>query len=357
MSEKKWVKIWIFFVATVLIIVGVINYKIDSLGLVTAEGYLDNAAKELANGKIVAGLKNFDERIFRKKIIQNINYKIDWVVIGSSRTMQLRQRMFLDSDIGFQNYSVSGASMEDYMALIQTHYNTFNEYPKNIILGIDPWIFNKNSGQNRYQSLEDEYNQFLSEIEIKKVNNQYTSTKLLKLLSVEYFIENIKFIKNNFNNGLKGYYIVDSINIDSQLREPDGSIQYPYKNRFPNFDEVKKTAIAYTRGNVYSLEKFDKIYNEVLFEKIIKYLKNKNINIYFYLPPYNPYAYDILINNKKYQIVNSIESYLIDVSKKFDIMLLGSYNPHKYGFSNNDFFDGMHSLDTVYIEIFKKFKK
>jgi hypothetical protein len=36
---------------------------------------------------------------------------------------------------------------------------------------------------------------------------------------------------------------------------------------------------------------------------------------------------------------------------------IGSYNPHKFGFKNEDFFDGMHSLDSVYEKLFKNLKQ
>ncbi|MBN2963367.1 hypothetical protein JWV37_01110 [Sulfurospirillum sp. T05] len=353
MSSKKWLKLWVLIFSISILLVALFNYKIDSLGLVAKKGYLDLAAKALANGKIISGLNNFDERLFRKKIIENINYEIEWIAIGSSRTMQLRKRMFLKKDVGFQNYSVSGASLEDYMALIQAHYNKFNSYPQNIILGIDPWIFNRHNGQNRFLTLEDEYNQFLSILGHDNKKQHESTNNYKKLFSVEYFIENLKFVKNNFDSGLKGFEIVTSIDIDTQLREPDGSIQYPLKSRFPDSNEVKKSAIQYTKGSVYSLERFDRINNKKLFNHFVKFLQQNKITVYFYLPPYNPYTYDILVEKKEYQIINEVELFLSSLANKYNIKIIGSYNPHKYGFTNEDFFDGMHSLDSVYIILFK----
>lgn len=355
MNAKKWIKIW-FCIIIVIPLVGIFNYKIDSLGLVTQNGYLDKAAKSLADGKILSGLNNFDERIFRKKIIQNIKYEINWIAVGSSRTMQLRKNMFLrerEREIGFQNYAVSDASLEDHIVLIQAHYDKFKKYPKNIILGIDPWVFNKNNQFKKFVSLKDEYIHFM-----KILDNNYQATSIQnsnykKIFSIQYLKKNIKFIRKNLHNGLRGFDIETSTNVDKLLRNPDGSILYEYKSRFPNFEDVKKQAIEYTKGGVYGIENFEKIGNKTIFEKFITYLQSKNINIYFYLAPYNPYTYDILIADKKYKIINDIELYLIHVATKFNIKLIGSYNPHKYGFTNKDFFDGMHSLDTVYNKLFK----
>lgn len=357
MDSKKWIRAW-FITIMIIPLVGSFNYKIDSLGLVNSNGYLNNAAKDLANGNMIAGLKNFDERIFRKKVIENIKEDIEWVMIGSSRSMMLRKRTFLNSSETFHNYSVSGASLEDFIALTSIHIDNQHKLPKNIILGIDPWIFNKNNGQNRYLSFVGDYNKLISKIN----ENQTTPTLTInentqyinKLFSIEYLIENIKFLKNNISNNLKGYYIVDTINIDASIRELDGSLQYPYKNRNPNFKKVKDDAIAYTKGNVYALNNFTKLDNIELFKSFILYLKNNGINVILYLPPYNPISYDLLSNNKKYVMINEAEKYLFAFSKNYDIKIIGSYNPHKYNFSYKDFFDGMHGLDSTYEIIFRE---
>ena len=174
MKSIKWIKIFFGLSIFVFLFVGIFNYKIDSLGLLR-ETTLDKVAEELSNGKIIAGLGNIDERIFRKKQIEYLKNDVEYVAIGSSRTMQLRKNMFLNDGINnFQNYSVSGASIEDYIALIQVHKNKFGELPKNLILGLDSWIFNKNNGQTRYTSLSKEYYQFL---EILNVNSLEKSSK------------------------------------------------------------------------------------------------------------------------------------------------------------------------------------
>lgn len=352
MNNKKWV--FSFILANFLLLSTVLSFNlyIDSLGLVSKNSYLDNAAKDLSRGKIIAGLKNFDERIFRKKTIENLNIDLEWIAVGSSRTMQLRQRMFSDINAKFHNYSVSGASIEDYLGLIQVHKNKFKTLPKNIILGVDPWIFNENSGQKRYMSLNKEYEQFLEILNYPKKESK-VNKRVLKLFSMEYFLKNIKFVKKNLSNGLKGYYIVEDINSDMLTREPDGAIQYPLKKRFPNSQEVKKAAISYTQGKVYSLEKFTKLSNQELFKKFLIYLKKNGVNIYIYLPPYNPYSYDLLIKKEQYKIILKVEKYVHSIGKELNIPIIGSYNAHLLNLKNEDFFDAMHSLDNVYEELFK----
>lgn len=353
MGSKKFVNL-ILFLCFVLILLSVLfNYKIDSFGLY-GNGQLSNAAKDIAQGKIIAGLHNFDERIFRKRTIQNIKYKVNWVAIGSSRTMQLRHRFFLDSNDTFQNYSVSSASLEDYIALVSIHVKNQKQFPSSIILGVDPWIFNKNNGQTRFKTIAEDYKELLSDFYDGNRHAYEEKTDFSKLLSLTYLYQNIKHIPS-FING--GYYVVSNINVDDYLREPDGSIQYPYKERFPDAKKTEQAAKDYTKGEVYSLPRFERIDNVELFEKFVFFLKSKDVNVYLYLPPYHPLTYDALIGNPKYKIIQNVEEYLINFSKKNDIVVLGSYNPHMFNFKNSDFFDGMHSTDAVYVKIFGNLKR
>lgn len=352
MKSTKWIKIFFGLSLFIFLFVGIFNYKIDSLGLLSGTT-LDKVAEELSNGKIIAGLGNIDERMFRKKQIEYLKNDVEYVAIGSSRIMQLRKNMFLDDGIkNFQNYSVSGASLKDYLVLIQAHINKFNKLPKNIILGVDPWIFNKNNGETRYLSLKNEYLDIIKILNFKEniINEKEETIKnsVSYFISLDYFKENIKSYINK-----QAYYIVNNTMIDEHLKMPDGSIYYEYKYRYPNDDEVKKIALEYTQGSVYQIERFNELSNIQLFEKFIEYFKNNNVNIYFYLPPYNPIAYDILILNEKYKIINEAENYLKKFAKENNIKLVGSYNPHNLNLKNEHFFDGMHSLDIAYEIIFK----
>lgn len=352
MYSKKWLKIFAVFSLLGIGFVAGVNYKVDSLGLLK-ESTLDQVAKELSEGNIIAGLSNIDERIFRKKQIEHLKNDVKYIALGSSRIMQLRKNMFSnDKSNNFQNYSVSGATLEDYIALLQVHVNKFGKLPKNIIFGLDAWIFNKYNGHSKYLSLNKEYLEFMKTLDSKVTIVQKNKSKASYLLSFDYFKENLKSVSKKQN-----YYFVDTIDVDAALKMPDGSIYYPYKHRFPNLKEVNKSAKSYASGKVYSLEKYMELSNIKRFEKLINYLKMNKVNIYFYLTPYNPISYDILIKNKKYKMIVQAEKYLLSFAKKNNIKVVGSYNPHKYNLKNTHFFDGMHILDSGYKIIFKELKK
>jgi len=351
----KWLQYSISIIILIISTVSFFNYKIDSLGLFGNSNYLQQAAKTLTSGKMIAGLKNNDERLFQELIIKNLQVKNDVIAIGSSRTMQLRKQFISEEKNNFFNHSVSGASLEDYIAIVGAYESIHGYLPTSIILGIDPWVFNKYSGQNRWKTLSKYYNFEVAKIYNTKQNisNNINTTKWKQLINYDYTLSNIKFFKTLLKNDGQAFYITDTINVDDSIKETDGSIHYPFKQRNPNYDEVKKTAISYTKGQVYSLSKYNTLSNTKLFENFIKYLQSKSINVVLFLPPYNPITYDLLIENEKYKYIQIAEQYINNFAIKHNVDVKGSYNPHKYGFTNKNFFDGMHGHDGVAKKIFE----
>ena len=70
------------------------------------------------------------------------------------------------------------------------------------------------------------------------------------------------------------------------------------------------------------------------------------------MPPYNPITYDLLLEANKYNHILIAEDYLINFAKLNDVDLKGSYNPHKYDLTYQDFYDGVHGRDLVLKKIF-----
>ena len=343
-----WIKYTSITTDLIILAITIFNYRVDSLGIFGNSNYLLDGVKAITDGKIIAGLKNYDERKFQKLIIQNLNDKNDIIAIGSSRSLQIRKK-FITSNKNFFNHSVTGAILDDYIAIIGAYEKIAKYLPKTIILGIDPWIFNKNSKHNKWKSIENCYNFELAQIYHQKPKKSIdiNMAKWKQLINYDYTITNIKFFKTLLANNGKAFYIANSTDIDDTIKDIDGSRYYEYKRRYIKPNLVLKKAKKYTQGKVYLLSNYNKLSNTKLFEDFIKYLKSKDINIIFYLPPYHPLTYDILSKNPKYKYIDIVEKYLKDFAKDMDIEVKGLYNPHIYNFKNRDFSDGMHSHDLV----------
>jgi len=69
--------------------------------------------------------------------------------------------------------------------------------------------------------------------------------------------------------------------------------------------------------------------------------------------PYHPLTDKLLMQNNRYHIVKDVEDYLSRYASHSGIRLIGFYNPSKYGFRNEDFYNGMHSRKVVPCKIIK----
>jgi hypothetical protein len=274
--------------------------------------------------------------------------------------MLFRKSYLFDDANRFFNHSASASTLGDYIAIIGAYKSLKGYIPKTVVIGLDPWIFNKNSAFNgSWIRLKEYYFYLLGEIGIKKThyhdflsnhNNTYDI-----LFSWDYVLENINFI-NDVWNGKKYFYIAKHNGIGVSLREPDLSYHYPDKYAYRGDDLVQRDAenfYLYSAG----LEFFWEIENRKLFEKFIEYLQQEDTNIIFYLPPYHPASYKNLISSQNTKLIIDVEEYLGILAKQKKIRIVGSYNPHKYNLSNKDFLDGFHTRSYVIQNIFSALKR
>ena len=199
-----------------------------------------------------------DERQFIKNRIIFENNEIDALIVGSSRLMQVSNKIYKRKLL---NLSVSGASLEDQITITEMALEKFD--PEKIILGADPWLFNKFNGQNRWKSISDEYYQTLKNIEdfekSKKLldlnfeqENKNPFVNLINQIYENINLRNLKLVPLNENNQLK------------QIIRNDGSRIYSKKD---TSHKVISQVINYSMEKYYfSDEKFK------LYEKFINYL-------------------------------------------------------------------------------------
>lgn len=337
-----------FTISSILAFCGILlglasfNYFFDCYGFFQKNNGVAFAAKSVSQGETIAGLENFDERLFQKQVFQNFEAYPDTVIVGSSRSMMIQSSMLGNSGKVF-NHSVSGASLEDYIGILGM-YTEKNKLPKRIILGIDPWIFNKNNGQDRWKSLLPEYNFMSKEISTEplQISEHNDKNKYLQLINFENTKNNILHLRDNHR-----IKIITDENIDAAIKRADGSIAYPFKIRFQEDGETQKQAKSYLSGHIYSVEKFKELSNTKLFETFVTYLVSHGTKVEFFLPPYHPIVYSHFVHNHQYENIMSAEAYLRSFSKTNNILLYGSYNPDIFGFTSNDFTDGMHGKAIV----------
>jgi hypothetical protein len=349
-THKRWLRIFLFCCFILLFSFALFNCFVDGLGLFRLKKGLKYAAANLLDRKMVAGfLVGYGERELQRLIIEQYPKKRDMIIIGSSRNMLLRRR-FIHGDIDFFNHSMAGVSLEDYMAIIGL-YRIKDAVPRTVVLGIDPWVFNKNRGLPEWwRSISRYYEEMVVEINSREIKVNVTQpNKYMQLINLDYTRANYEF----FRSGNK-LYVTDTIDIDDFVREPDGSIHFPYKQRFKT-DERTNPYPADSMPIVY-LNHFESLSGFELFADFLRYLREKEIEVILLLQPFHPVAYKLFNDNPQCQIVISLEKYLKDFGLQNNIRVIGSYDPRRYQLGGKDFFDDTHGHEIVAKKVFQEYR-
>lgn len=349
------------------LIIGMVltNYFIDPGKLYRGHGYEKGIAAILLQGQNVANFNDCDERLVQMYCIKANKEIRDTVILGSSRVLQVGAKNFAGKK--FFNHGVAGATLEDYFAIWEM-YEQENRPPKTVILGLDPWILNRNNEQERWKSVGTYYYSFMKRMQMgKRFDTFFLSYNLftfqwkqkMSLFSPSYFktafwsfIQQLLDPKKTAKNQ-KDYFATRLEYLDTNIRLADGTIAMGKDFIRKNLDYDVR---MYVKGDrVYSLENFFEldISDRQNFEKFVDYLLKKNIRVIFLLPPYHPFVYAYFKDSSKFRIVEDAETYFRGIAKQKNISIVGSYDPGNIGLTENDFYDGMHPTREAMTRIAK----
>ena len=104
-----------------------------------------------------------NDRLFIKYRIIYETLEPEIIVVGSSRMFQISNQIIQEKVL---NVSVGGSSIEDQITITEMALEKFK--PKKILLGADPWLFNKYNFRREWKSLSKEYKLSLENIHYLK---------------------------------------------------------------------------------------------------------------------------------------------------------------------------------------------
>jgi hypothetical protein len=337
-----------------LVVVAATNYHYDPANIFGDHSYERGVAKLLSEGKDVANVSDYDERLVQKFVAERMVSAPEVLVMGSSRAMNISADFFPGKH--FYNAAVSGASLEDDYAILQV-YKEHRLTPRFLVLGVDPWIFNRDSQQLRWKSLEPEYLRAISSSASTaktKLIDKARLAKFLQLISFDYFQASLKSAGRSDRN----YFPTKAPELDVHIRRADGTITYKrdYALRSPEkvTDWVHQQT---TKTPIYSLGNFKELDPEYRsqFSALITGLKANGTQVVIFLAPYHPDMYAALTHSDSpYRRVIEVEKYLREFAKTQDLQLVGSYDPAKLACDRNSFYDEMHPKPECLANIITK---
>lgn len=303
--------------------------------------------KILTNGKYVVGMSNYDERILQKMRTQLASPNVsDWIVMGSSRSMQISSEMLRRNIL---NLSVSGASVEDYVAV---NHMISKWQIKNFIIGVDPWIFNANSDQDRWLSVCDDYRNGLELIGLRNLGSTIRCSlniRWLQLINFEYTKTSVLGLVARIRKGR--FEFSESLeNLPDPLRDtirPDGSRMYSLKYANRTSEETAAYIQSRAEASLYALNKYSEIderYWSIFWSLLTALNADGNANIIIFLPAYHPIAYERI--NYQVSIVGDLEQRIRSKAVLLGIEVRGSYDSSIAGCEQDEFYDEIHPRES-----------
>jgi hypothetical protein len=330
--------------------VGEFNFVVDPAHLFRDSRFEHRVAAVLLSGQPVGNLGDHDERLVQKYLIRMDPAPRDVIVLGSSRVIHIGQDMVPGRR--FFNHFISGASLEDDLAVIEM-YRSRGALPRTIIVGLDPWLLNHESGQTRWQSLGDEYEEGVEWVTGEGRSDQgivkgiRLSLKKVRELFSWLYLQAALRVWREGKSGPDSIDQVPAAEITPQIavKRPDGVLVYPPSVRDRTPDEVRVAAIEYASMlPIYSLGGFRELDPKArrIFEALVDRLLRERVTLVFFLPPYHPLVYRTLMHDPSYRQVGEAQRYFEGLASRHGIPLVGSYNPGDCGLGEHDFTDGMH---------------
>lgn len=309
--------------------------------------YERGMAQILKQGKYVVGMSNYDERLLQKMRTEEAPLtEPEWIVMGSSRSMQISSDMLGRPVL---NLSVSGASVEDHIAIDQM----VSGWPgTKFIVGADPWIFNANSDQDRWLSVCNDYRNGLGLIGLPNLASGLRCSRNVRwrqLLNFEYTKTSTLGLLNRMRQGRFDYSEKEG-NSPDPLRDtirPDGSRMYNLKLASRTPEETAAFVQKRSQPPLYAMNKYEEVDERywTMFWALMTHLKGKGKeNAVIYLPAYHPGMYPQLVRHVP--AIRHLEEKIRAKADALGIEVRGSYDPGAANCQQSEFYDDIHPRES-----------
>ena len=91
--KDNYLSFYLFLTITGMLAVAATNYCVDPAQLFSGGNYEQGVADILLSGNNVANVSNYDERLLQKAYVNNLKRRNDVIVLGSSRSMQIKSHL------------------------------------------------------------------------------------------------------------------------------------------------------------------------------------------------------------------------------------------------------------------------
>lgn len=335
--NKKWFRLLMFI--PLLIILTCVNYFVDNVG--SFHNISEEIAISILDGNNTA-FNSLDEREVKHQIIKNMPNDVDCVAIGPSLIMCVNNDLIHAKS--FYNLGTSTSDMFDYLAQFG-FIELYNKKINRIIFCLDSQSFDKTlyDTHTANQPLMP-YAKYMinilnnSDNTVALKDETKNNIELKDLFSISHFQKNIE--RYRLTGNTNGCFSVND-NYEGAFYSDDASWNYILDYRKNTEEDVLESIENYDIDILFTPgEHLDRFASDI-FEKLIIYLKNKDIQIELFLCPLPPALWD-KYDNEKTPILQELAEYANKLVVKYNLKMTGSYNPYDLGITNAEFYDARH---------------
>jgi hypothetical protein len=157
-------------------------------------------------------------------------------------------------------------------------------------------------------------------------------------------------IVNGTGGGVRVYQAGDAVSGTTYF--PDGSILVPpYMTANLGTLRPEAEALRYAWDPPGGIPLQMDPRQQRILEAFVQHLQDKGVKVTFYLPPYHPTSYRLMLDSPN-RVVVDIQAYFIALAQKHGFDVIGSYDPAEAGVTEADFYDLTHITPDAILRIF-----
>ncbi len=303
-----------------------------------ADSLLDGNATYITSG-------NMNERLVKKYIIEDMPDNIECVCIGPSVVFGIDSSL-----VGTDNYYNLGVSGADYYDILAQFglMEENNKHPERIILCLDTYFFDDilSDSANRNVALKPYAGYMMDILNGKPTGTPQMDTRaeslqrIIQMFSVTYFQSSIDYIKANKTLDIPRWGIASPSHTGTYYK-PDGSMVHSVALQNSSPESVTKNAAGYNIDYHFGANRHISSSKAESFDKLVSYLKQQDTEVILFLAPMCPTLWD-RCDQETYPLVWEVEAFANAIATKYDLEIVGSYNPYKYDLTDAAFYDARH---------------
>ena len=338
---------YLFLLLAIVLIgaVGIRSVNITLAPMLFNERKITHVAKELSSRHGFATYDlNIETRQLRREHIRNLPHTPEVVVMGASHWQEAHGAIM--PGISFYNAHVHRDYFEDIVAVVSWLVK-YDKLPKKLIISIRDSQFM--APQDRtdflwvpvlpdYREAAPMFGLVPHEVYRNGLTPQLRQTVSFPLL--------LAHAQRYFEAGDQPHFSSAPSHETLDVLLPDGAIYWSASHREEFTEErMRAESLALAESKIKNPPTFDSE-AVVAVDRVFSFLHDKGIELYITHPPFNPIVWDAVQGSPYMERLNEIEHIVQSIADRYDIPIIGSFNPYEVGCTADMYIDGEHANPT-----------